>query len=134
MDRPRVRAVLAIVAAPHVDGPEATEFLRVLVALRACEVAVELVETADGIGTLSRDPELTPEGERSLEALREDGVVARPVPLSTDLHPKVEAASDVVVLPDPSRTRFPPLVRWADVRDRSDAIASALAAGAFLRS
>lgn len=129
-----MRAVLAISAAPRVDGPEATEFLRVLVALRACEVAVELVETAGGIGSLSREPSLSPEGERYLEALAQDGVVPSPVSLSTDLHAKVEASSDVVVLPDPSRTRFPPLVRWSDVRARSDAIASVLAAGVFLRS
>lgn len=129
-----MRSVLAVVATRRLDTPEATEFLRVLVALRACEVAVELVEAGEGLHATAGDPTLTPDGERLFEALRAEGVVPGSAPPSTDLAARLEAASDVIVLPDPGRTRIPALVRWADVRGRPDAVERALESGSFVRS
>ncbi len=122
--------VLAIVATADVATPEATEFLRVLAALRALDRAVELVETGDGVGALADEPDLTPDGERYFDALVEDGVVPR---AAADLAARIEDASDVLVLADRARTGVPPLVRWDEVRGRADAAATVLAAGRFVR-
>lgn len=99
--------VLAIVAAPRADGPEGTEFLRVLVALRVCDCPVTLVEAGAGVGVLSREPDLTVEGERYLDALRGEGVEPR---ADADLAEALAAADAVVLLPDPSRPRVPALL------------------------
>lgn len=122
--------VLAIVATARLATPAATEFLRVLAALRALDRAVELVETGEAVGAFAGEPDLTPDGERYLEALAEDGVVPHAAP---DLAARIEAAADVIVLANPARAGTPPLVRWDDVRGRPDAVARALDAGLFVR-
>jgi hypothetical protein len=125
-----VNHVLAIVATADLATPEATEFLRVLAALRALDRPVELVETGDGVGAFADDADLTPDGERYFEALVEDGVVPR---AAADLEARIEHASDVLVLADRARTGVPPLVRWNEIRGRADAATVALGAGRFVR-
>ena len=48
--------VLALVAAPRLDTPEATEFLRTVAALRALDRPVDLVEIGRGVGALTKRP------------------------------------------------------------------------------
>lgn len=130
MDRLPVSGVLAIAATADLATPEATEFLRVLAALRALDRNVVLVEAGDGVGTLTGEPALTVDGARYLEALVEDGVTPLP---AGDVAARIEQASDVLVLASPSRTGVPLLVRWDDVRGLPDAVSRALAAGRFVR-
>jgi len=125
-----VSHVLAIVATARLATPEATEFLRVLAALRALDRGVELVETGDGVGALTGEPDLTPDGERYFEALVEDGVAPAP---AGDLAARIEQAYDVLVLANPSRTGVPPLVRWDAVRGLPDAALHAITAARFVR-
>ena len=100
--------VLALVTAPSAESPAGTEFLRVLVALRAAGAEVALAEAGRGAGALTGgDPALEPGGERYLAALADDGVVAA---RGTDVPAQVAAADVVVVLPDPARPGRPPLL------------------------
>jgi hypothetical protein len=123
-----VRRVLAVFAAPSADAPAATEFLRVLAALRAVRAEVRLVEAGRGVGTLSAlEPVLEPDGERYLEALREEGVV--PV-ARADLAAEVAAADSVLVLPDPGRAGAPALLRLPrGGHPPAEAVSAALRAG-----
>lgn len=125
-----MNAVLAIFAVPRADTAEATEFLRVLVALRACRVRVELVETGAGIGVLSRDPALTDDGERYLNALRGEGVLPTP---AGDLFERIDRASDVVRLVDPPAIPRSPLLYWSEIREHPHAVETALVAETFVR-
>ena len=98
-------SILALFAAPRADTPEATEFLRVLAALRAVGRTVHLVEAGRGAGVLSKaEPALTDEGERYLEALAEDGVVPA---AATGAGPDLAGADGLVVLADPARAGVP---------------------------
>ncbi len=126
-----MKHVLAIVAVSRVDTGEATEFLRVLVALCACAIPVELIEVGSGTGALSDDPALTEDGERYLKALAANRIVPTP---GTDLAARIEAASDVLRLIDPSTAADAAFVRWTEVRDDTNGVERALAAGAFVRS
>lgn len=126
-----MRRVLAIFAASRADTAEATEFLRVLVALRACDVPVELVEAGRGVGVLSREPTPTVDGERYLAALAGDGVDPAP---AADLAACIEAASDVLRLVEPEMSANADRVaRWCDLHGAPDAAVRALSAGIFLR-
>ena len=122
--------VLAIVRVAKVDTNEATEFLRVLVALCACAIPLELVEVGAGIGALSADPTLTEDGERYLKALASNRIVPMP---GTDLVARIDAASDVLRLVEPATDAHDAVVRWSEIRDHAGAVDQALAAGAFLR-
>lgn len=96
--------VVAVVAAAALDSSAATEFLRVLAALRALDVPVLLFEAEGGVGALSAQADLDPDGERYFDALREDGVVVHgPAALADAL----TTASAVVRLADPARTGEP---------------------------
>ena len=130
MDGLPVSGVLAIAATADLATPEATEFLRVLAALRALDRGVVLVEAGDGVGTLTGEPELTVDGARYLEALVEDGVTPLP---AGDIAARIDEAADVLVLANPSRTGIPSLVRWDEVCGLPDAVPRALAAGRFVR-
>ncbi len=121
--------VLAIAAAPRADGHEGTEFLRVLVALRACGRDVTLLEAGAGTGSLTGDADLSTEGERYLTALREEGVVAR-ASGDDEIAAALAQAEAVVLLPDPSRPGIPPLLRIPKgVRPGPEALADLLRAG-----
>lgn len=124
--------VLAIVASARTETPEATEFLRVVVALCACAVPVELVEAGAGVGALSREAALTDDGERYLKGLAANGIAPA---AAADLHARIEAASDVLRLVDGVATGTHPgeIVRWDAIRGRSDAVERALGAEVFLR-
>lgn len=128
-----MRTVLAIVATARTQTPEATEFLRVIVALCACAVPVEIVETGAGVGALSREAALTEDGERFLKGLAANGIApAR----ATDLAARIEAASDVLRLVDHSPVTSQKkgvIVRWRAIQDLPDAVERALAAETFLR-
>jgi hypothetical protein len=128
-----MKSVLAIVAAGRMDTPEATEFLRVAVALRACAIPVALVEYGDGTGALSREPVLEDDGERYLTALASNGILPASVSIS-ELFDRIEAASDVLRFVGRAEAeKHPRIVRWDEVRDRPDAVKTALAAATFLR-
>ena len=127
-----MRRVLAIVAVERADTVEATEFLRVLVALRACAVPVELVEFGPGTGVLSKDPLLTEDGERYLAALSSNAIVPLPV-AAIRLVERIDAASDVLRLGAPSAGSRAPVAYWNQLRGRPDAVEAALGAGAFVR-
>ena len=116
--------VLALFAAPRADKPEATEFLRTLAALRALDHPVELAEVGRGIGVLSNGPALTPDGERYLAALAEDGVVPQP---ELDLSEAVSIAFALLRLPDPGRSAAPPVLRLVRGRTLDEAAHQALA-------
>jgi hypothetical protein len=105
-----VSAVVAIVAAPLADTLEATEFLRMLAALRALDVAVVVHEIAAGVGTFSGVRDASPDGERYLAALVEDGVSVRGLEGLADA---VATASAVTVLADPARSGVPEVFAWA---------------------
>jgi hypothetical protein len=127
----RVSLLVALAAAPAVDGPEAAEFLRALVAWRASGRAVALFEVGAGVGALSRaEPDLSVEGERYWSALAQDGVC--PVRLADGPDSRfVEAiggACGVLVLPDPARASAPPLLRLRTDDERRHADPAALAA------
>jgi len=104
-----VSRVLALVTAPraHVAGRARAEFLRVLAALRAVDVQVDLREAGAGVGTLSASPDLDPDGDRYLEALVEDGVVPGP---EGDLAAGIASADALLVLADPGRPATPPVL------------------------
>lgn len=121
--------VLALVAAAALDGPDTTEFLRALAALRAVGVPVTLVEIGAAVGRLS-DPDtdaLSADGERFLAALREDGVeVAGPGALPDAL----AAAAAILTLGDPARSGTPGLMTWPrGSRPSADDVAALRAAG-----
>jgi len=100
-----VTRVLALVAAPSLESPAGTEFLRVLVGLRGAGAEVVLVEAGAGRGALSgAEPALDLDGERWLAALVEDGVAPRG---TSDLAAEVAAADAVVLFPDPGRSGRP---------------------------
>jgi hypothetical protein len=102
-----VTRVLALVAAPSLESTAGTEFLRVLVALRAAGADVRLVEAGRGAGALSAaDLALELEGERYLAALAEDGVT---VGRGDDVPADIGSADAVVVFPDPARSGVPPV-------------------------
>jgi hypothetical protein len=119
--------VVAVCAAPRADGPAATEFLRVLAALRACGRAVALFEVGRGVGALSADAALSTEGSRYLDALEAEGVVPR---ADGDLAAALEAACGLVLLPDPDRAGRPALLRLrTGERPTTEALAAIAQAG-----
>jgi len=122
-----VSAVVAIVAAPRADTPEATEFLRALAALRALDVTVAVHEVAAGVGTFSGIREAAPDGERYLAALVEDGVSVRGLEGLADA---VATASALAILADPGRSGVPEVLAWArGERPSAIQLATMLAAG-----
>ena len=124
-------SILAIFAAPSADTADATEFLRVTVALLAVGRNVRLVEAGRGVGVLSAlDPKLTAEGERYLDGLGANGVL----PLATpELGGALADTEGIVRLGDPSRSGIPALLV---AREGPDGIpggwSSLLAAGQVL--
>lgn len=108
-----MKRVVAVVAVSRLDTPEATEFLRVLAALRAVGMEVQLVELGPGEGALGAPEglkahaELEPDGERYWTALREDGVAPQ---AASTLPAAIEAADAVVVLAARDRTGEPPVL------------------------
>ena len=102
--------VVAIVAAPRLDGPETTEFLRALAALRAVGVPVRLVEAGAAAGRLRDGDALSADGERFLDAL---------------------ATADAILrLADPGRPGIPGLLAWPrGARPSPTEVAALLAAG-----
>jgi hypothetical protein len=122
-----VSAVVAIVAAPRADTPQATEFLRALAALRATDVPVVVHEVGQGAGTLLDGRERTEDGDRYAAALREDAV---PVRSLEGLAEAVETARALLVLADPARPGKPEVFAWArGERPTPTQLATMLAAG-----
>jgi len=119
--------VVAIVSSRDLSGPAAAEFLRVLAALRAMEVAVSLHEAGDGVGALSPHPDLSEDGERYFDALREDDVsVSGPDSLADAL----SAASAVLHLGSASRSGSPAvLVLPRGRRPSAEQLSALLSAG-----
>lgn len=113
-------ALLAIVARPHLDDAEGTEFLRLLAAVVALDRPLAVLETGRGVGALT-GPEraLTADGEHYLAALVEEGVAIRTAH-AADLADALAAASALVVLPDPDRRATPPVLSLARGRRPSD--------------
>lgn len=125
-----MKRVLAICASARTETPEATEFLRVIVALCACAVPVELVEVGAGVGALSHEPALTDDAERYLKGLAANGVAPS---TATDLRASIETASDVLRLVDGAGAPDGEIVRWDSIRETPDAVERALDAQVFLR-
>jgi len=112
-----VSGIVAVFAAPRADTPEATEFLRVLAALRAVGRTVSLVEAGRGAGVLSQaEPALTEEGERYLDALAEESVVPA---AALAFGPDLSGADGLVLLADPARSGVPALLMLAADRSAS---------------
>jgi len=118
-----VNRVLALVAAPRLDTPEATEFLRTVAALRALDRPVDLAEIGRGVGALTKDPVLTPDGDRYLAALAEDGVHPR---ADLDVSRAVSEAFALLLLPDPVRPGTPAVLRLVRGRALDAAALTAL--------
>ena len=108
MERVPLSEIVAITLAPRADSPEATEFLRVLVSLRACGRSVALFELGRGVGSLSSDPDMSADGSRYLEALAEEGVAPQaPAGVAAAL----ARANALLLLPNRERTGRPALLR-----------------------
>lgn len=112
---------LALVARPHLDDPEGTEFLRLLAAFVALDRPLTVLETGRGVGALTGpDRALSADGEHYLAALVEEGIAIRPA-APADLADALAEASAVLVLPDPDRPATPPVLTLARGRRPSAA-------------
>ena len=115
---------LAVIAVPRLDTVEGTELLRTLASLRALDLPVALVEVGAGVGALSRDPELTPDGERFLAVLTQDGITAQPPEALDALLPRARA---ILRLAPASRSGVPAVLSIARGSAPDDAIRAGIA-------
>lgn len=119
--------VVAVFSTPALDGPDATEALRALAALRAVDVTVVLVGAGPAAGRLDDGDALSADGERFLAALREDGV---PVLGPEALADAVAGADAIVRVADPSRGGVPAVFVWPrGARPAASDVAALLDAG-----
>jgi hypothetical protein len=119
--------VVGLAAAGTPNPGDLAEFLRVLVALRACGHSVALLEAGAGARTLGPDAALPTDAERYLDALAEDGVEPSH---GVDVAAALAEADALVLLPDSRRVGEPPLLRLRrGVRPGTDALAALTRAG-----
>ncbi len=114
---------LAVIAAGRLDTAAGTELLRTLAALRALDLPVAMVEVGEGVGALSRDPELTPDGERFLSVLSQDGIVAQRPEALSDLLPRARA---ILRLAPASRSGVPAVLAIPRGRAPDEALRAGL--------
>ena len=104
--------VLALWLGERLDPQARREALRVLVAARAAGRGVSLLDLRASGSLELKELHLTEDEQRLLEALEQEGVVARR-PSPAELRAALASARSVVVLQEAAREGRPPVLRLA---------------------
>jgi len=124
--------VLALWLGERPDPQARREALRVLVAARAAGREVTLLDLRPSGSLALRELDLTEDEQRLLEALEQEGVLARE-PSPAELRAALSGARSLVLLPDAVRRGRPPVLRldpaWLQATDDATLRASIARAG-----